>query len=204
MLVKSKKENYHISHLKQAFEVMPIYGMKLNLTECTFGVRVGKFLGYMVCERGIESNPEKIEASMRLQSPRTLKEVQKIKEFKWTEECEPSLRELKQYLTSPPQLAIPKPNEKLFMYLAFSEEAMSSVLVREEGKVQSPVYYMSKIHQRAEKRHVMVRPDASRRLVKWAVELGEHGIEYQDMASIKAQIMANFIMEFVGEQIQEK
>ncbi|KAL0449676.1 UNVERIFIED_CONTAM: hypothetical protein Slati_1524000 [Sesamum latifolium] len=95
---------------------MQTYGMKLKPSKCTFGVRDGKFLGYMVSERGIEANLEKIEAISRIQSPRTLKEVQKLtgqiaslsrfisrsadrsllffkslgkaKEFKWTEECE--------------------------------------------------------------------------------------------------------------------
>ncbi|KAL0445349.1 UNVERIFIED_CONTAM: hypothetical protein Slati_2257600 [Sesamum latifolium] len=50
----------------------------------------------------------------------------------------------------------------------------------------------------------MARPDASGRLVKWAVELGEHDIEYQGRTSIKAQVLADFIMEFASEQIQEK
>ncbi|KAL0352540.1 UNVERIFIED_CONTAM: Transposon Tf2-12 polyprotein [Sesamum calycinum] len=69
MLVKSKKEDDHLAHLKQAFEVMRGYEMKLNPTKCTFGFRSGIFLGYMVSEREIEANPEKIEAIMRLQSP---------------------------------------------------------------------------------------------------------------------------------------
>ncbi|KAL0288859.1 UNVERIFIED_CONTAM: hypothetical protein Sangu_2638300 [Sesamum angustifolium] len=50
----------------------------------------------------------------------------------------------------------------------------------------------------------MARPHASGRLIKWAVELDEHDIEYQNRASYKAQILTNFIAEFVGEQGQEK
>ncbi|KAL0352424.1 UNVERIFIED_CONTAM: hypothetical protein Scaly_1631100 [Sesamum calycinum] len=53
-------------------------------------------------------------------------------------------------------------------------------------------------------KHVMARPDASGRLIKWAVELDKHNIEYQNRASYKAQILTNFIAEFVGEQGQEK
>ncbi|KAL0355390.1 UNVERIFIED_CONTAM: Retrovirus-related Pol polyprotein from transposon gypsy [Sesamum radiatum] len=75
MLVKSRKEEDHLEDLKQAFKVMRTYGMKLNPNKCTFGVWGGKLLGYMVSERGIQANPEKIEAISRLQSPRTLKEV---------------------------------------------------------------------------------------------------------------------------------
>ncbi|KAL0445858.1 UNVERIFIED_CONTAM: Retrovirus-related Pol polyprotein from transposon gypsy [Sesamum latifolium] len=60
MLVKSMKEVDHLKDLKQAFGIMRSYGMKLNPSKCTFGVKGGKFLGYMVSERGIEANPEKM------------------------------------------------------------------------------------------------------------------------------------------------
>ncbi|KAL0449617.1 UNVERIFIED_CONTAM: Retrovirus-related Pol polyprotein from transposon.6 [Sesamum latifolium] len=66
MLVKSRKVDDHLSDLKQAFEIIRAYGMKLNPTKCTFGVRGGKFLGYMVSEKRIEANPEKIKAITRL------------------------------------------------------------------------------------------------------------------------------------------
>ncbi|KAL0417367.1 UNVERIFIED_CONTAM: hypothetical protein Slati_3568600 [Sesamum latifolium] len=82
MLVKSMKGDDHLKDLKQAFEIIRAYGMKLNPTKCTFRVRGGKFLGYMVSERGIEANLEKIEAIVELQSPKTLKEVQKLTAIK--------------------------------------------------------------------------------------------------------------------------
>jgi len=51
--------------------------MKLNPTKCTFGVRSDKFLGYMIDQRGIEANPDKIRAILQMQSPKTVKDVQK-------------------------------------------------------------------------------------------------------------------------------
>ncbi|KAL0301495.1 UNVERIFIED_CONTAM: hypothetical protein Sradi_6426300 [Sesamum radiatum] len=78
MLVKSKKESDHLAHLKQAFEVMRAYGMKLNPTKCMLEVRGGRFLGYMVSERGIETNPKNIKVIMQLKSPRTRKDVQNL------------------------------------------------------------------------------------------------------------------------------
>ncbi|KAL2243861.1 UNVERIFIED_CONTAM: Retrovirus-related Pol polyprotein from transposon 17.6 [Sesamum indicum] len=73
MLVKNNKAYDHLEHLKQAFDLMRSYGMKLNPTKCTFGVGGGKFLGYMVSERGIEANSEKIEVVMKLRSPTMIK-----------------------------------------------------------------------------------------------------------------------------------
>ena len=58
MLVKSLSAEQHLDHLRQAFEVLRKYNMKLNPTKCSFGVSSGKFLGYMVTQRGIEANPE--------------------------------------------------------------------------------------------------------------------------------------------------
>src|SRR3954468_6278397 len=52
--------------------------MKLNPANCTFGVPVGKLLGYIVSERGIEANPEKIKSIMTLQKPASAKGVQRI------------------------------------------------------------------------------------------------------------------------------
>ncbi|KAL0303749.1 UNVERIFIED_CONTAM: hypothetical protein Sradi_6243000 [Sesamum radiatum] len=183
MLVKSTEED-HLRNLKQAFGIMRAYGMKLNPSKCTFRVHGGKFLGYMVSEKGIEANPEKIEAIAGIRFPRTLKEVQKLtgkiaslsrfisrsadrsmlffkslgkaKEFKWTEECEQALQSLKRYLATPHLLANPKVGEKLFLYLAISEEAVSSVLVREQEKTQNSVYYVRKMLQGAERRYTQI------------------------------------------------
>ena len=52
--------------------------MKLNPNKCAFGVMAGKFLGFMVSQRGIEVNPEKIRAIMELEPPMTAKEVQSL------------------------------------------------------------------------------------------------------------------------------
>ena len=76
MLVKSKKSVDHVDHLKQSFDILRTYQMKLNPTKCSFGVRAGKFLGYMVTRRGIEANPEQIKAIMEIKSPKNIKEVQ--------------------------------------------------------------------------------------------------------------------------------
>ncbi|KAK4400700.1 hypothetical protein Sango_1176100 [Sesamum angolense] len=78
MLVKNRRSDDHLIHLKQAFEVMRTNGMKLNPIKCTFGVGGGKLPDYLVRERGIEANPGKIEAIMKLVPPKTIKETQRL------------------------------------------------------------------------------------------------------------------------------
>ena len=78
MLVKSKLMSDHVTHLAEMFEIIRTYHMKLNPLKCAFGVSSGKFLGFMVNQRGIEANLEKIQALMDMRSPCKAKEVQSL------------------------------------------------------------------------------------------------------------------------------
>ena len=73
MLVKSLRENDHLDDLQETFDTLQSYNMKLNPSKCVFGVTIGKFLGFLVSQRGIEVNREKIWATMELEPPRTVK-----------------------------------------------------------------------------------------------------------------------------------
>ena len=176
MLVKSKEEEDHLDDLKEMFNTLRQYSMKLNPLKCAFRVSSGKFLRFTVSQRGIEANPEKVRAILKMSSPRTTKEVQSLtgrvaalnrfiskatdkclpffktlkKAFAWTEECEIAFQELKHYLSNPPLLSLSKEGEDLFFYLAVSVTAISMALIREENKVQLPVYYASQAFQGAE------------------------------------------------------
>ena len=57
MLVKSKERPDHAEHLQEAFELLRVYGMKLNPSKCAFGVSAGQFLGFMVSQKGDRSQP---------------------------------------------------------------------------------------------------------------------------------------------------
>ena len=78
MLVKSVKAELHIAHLAESFHVVKNYNMKLNPTKCAFGVSAEKFLGFIVNNRGIEENPDKIKAMLDMQPPSNTKEIQRL------------------------------------------------------------------------------------------------------------------------------
>ena len=179
MLVKSKEEEDHLDNLKETFNTLRQYSMKLNLSKCVFGVSSRKFLGFMVSQRGIEANPKKVKAILEMSSPKMIKEVQSLtgrvaalnrfvskatdkclpffktlkKAFPWTEKCEIAFQELKHYLSNPPLLSPSKEGEDLFLYLAVSLTAISAVLIREENRLQLPVYYISQAFQGVEVRY---------------------------------------------------
>jgi hypothetical protein len=69
MLVKSLTSHNHVADLAEAFDTLRKYHMKLNPQKCSFGVDSGKFLGFMVSQRGIEANPDKVRAILEMPSP---------------------------------------------------------------------------------------------------------------------------------------
>ncbi|CAA0842863.1 Unknown protein, partial [Striga hermonthica] len=181
MLVKSKVEVDHMGDLRETFQTLRRFGMKLNPAKCSFGVKAGKFLGYMVTKRGIEVNPEKVRAVIEMKPPANVKEVQiltgriarlsrfiskvaekssplfktlkKSSKFQWTEEAQKAFEELQGTLANLPLLAKPIHGEELVLYISVGESAVSSVLLREEGVAQFPIYYVSRVMQGAELRY---------------------------------------------------
>ena len=142
MLVKSKEELAHLDDLRETFATLKQYQIKLNPGKCVFGVVLGKFLGFMVSQRGIKENPEKVQAIINMASPKTVKEVQKLTEriaainrfvsratdkclpffktlkqaFMWTDKCEAAFKKLKRYLSNPPLLSPSKEGESLQLH----------------------------------------------------------------------------------------
>ena len=165
MLVKSLDEGKHLNDLQETFNILRRYNMKLNPSKCAFGVTSGKFLGFMVSHRGIEANSEKIKAILDMKPPQNIKEVQSLtrrvaalnrfvskatdkclsffrilkRAFEWMDECQTAFQDLKRYLIAAPLLSPSVMGEELFLYLAVTPHAVSSALIRKEGRIQKPV-----------------------------------------------------------------
>ena len=71
MIVKSRDRADHLTSLERFFERIRQFRLRLNLKKCTFGVTSGKLLGYMVSERGIKVDPDKIRAILDMLALRT-------------------------------------------------------------------------------------------------------------------------------------
>ena len=78
MLVKCIQEDDHLNDLQETFGTLRSYNMKLNPSKCAFGVTIEKFLGFMVSQKGIEVNSEKIQAIIELTLLKIIKEVQSL------------------------------------------------------------------------------------------------------------------------------
>ena len=106
MLVKSTTAKLHIAHMSEVFQILREYNMKLNPTKCAFGVPARKFLGFIVNNRGIEANLDKIKVVLDMPPPSSIKEVQRLigrivalSRFvsRASDKCQPFFQVLKKY-----------------------------------------------------------------------------------------------------------
>ena len=159
IVIKTKEQHTLLDDLRETFANLRRYRMKLNPTKCTFGVPVGKLLGFLVSSRGIEANPSKINAIESMKLPRCLKDVQrftgclaslsrfvsrlgekalplyqlmkKIDKFVWTPQADAAFRNLKRMLATAPILASPLSKEPMLLYIAATNRVVSAVVVVE-------------------------------------------------------------------------
>ncbi|KAJ4800173.1 Pol-polyprotein [Rhynchospora pubera] len=181
MVIKSCSGEEHVQHLERVFAKMKEVGMRLNPKKSFFCLGSGKFLGFIVSERGIEVHPSKCQAIANMEPPKTVKEVQELtgriaalnrfisksaevcqpffqtirknKKFQWTVECQDAFEKIKEYLATPPTISRPVKGETLYLYVATSETAVSAALIRIEENQQKPVYFVSRILRDAEIRY---------------------------------------------------
>ncbi|KAL0331592.1 UNVERIFIED_CONTAM: hypothetical protein Sangu_1704700 [Sesamum angustifolium] len=125
--------------------------------------------------------------------------------FSENKECQKAFDNLKEYLCTPPLLTKPQSGEKLYIYLLTSEEAGAKPKYHPIGKLALALivatrkmrpYFQS--HQvtvltNQPLKHILASPNASGRMIKWVMQLSDHGIEFEPRPAIKAQVLANSI-----------
>jgi len=75
MIAKSRTKEEHLVNLRKLFGRLRKYRLRLNPTKCTFGVKSEKLLDFVVSQKGIEVDPDKVKAILEIPKPRTKKQV---------------------------------------------------------------------------------------------------------------------------------
>src|SRR5438552_1297559 len=179
VVIKSRVKEDLVSDLSETFTNLRCFRWKLNPEKCVFRVPSGKLLGFIVSYRGIKANPEKLKDIFRMNTPTKLKDVQKLMgcmaalsrfvsrlgewampfykllkkqdKFQWTPKAQRAFDKLKEFLTSPPVLVPPMPEEPLLLYITATSQVVSAAIVierQEEGhiqKLQRPAYFISEV-----------------------------------------------------------
>src|SRR3954452_19184426 len=186
MIAKSSTEEEHIEYLLKLFQRLRKYQLRLNPNKCTFGVRSGKLLGFIVSQRGIEVDPDKVRAIQEMPAPKTEKQVRgflgrlnyisrfisnmtatcepifkllkKNQGCVWNEDCQKAFDNIKEYLLEPPILLPPVEGRPLIMYLTVLENSMGCVLGQhdESGRKEYAIYYLSKKFTDCETRYSLL------------------------------------------------
>jgi hypothetical protein len=159
IVIMSEKETDHNADLTKTFDNMRHNGLKLNPEKCIFGIRTRQLLGCMVSKRGIQANPQKIEALRKMQQPSSRKEMHRLtgriaslnrfisKEaerslpflkvlrantvFQWGVEQQQAFEDLRNYLEEVAIMSKPSSKADLLLYIAATDTAVSAVLVEE-------------------------------------------------------------------------
>ncbi|GKC67949.1 hypothetical protein Tco_1100547 [Tanacetum coccineum] len=195
---QSKTEHDWIQDVEETLLTLKKVNMKLNPKKCLFGMKDGKFLGYIVTSKGIRVNPEKTKAVMSMPSPSNLKQMQSLKSV------EEALQAMKRLIVELPTPTPPMKDKELMVYLSTADEAVSAVLLVERKVRHMPIHYVSRSLQGAEVitdkpiNQILNSPKASGRLAKCAIELGAYGISYALRNIIKGQVLADFLADMVA------
>ncbi|XP_048438043.1 uncharacterized protein LOC125476226 [Pyrus x bretschneideri] len=221
MLVKSKHADQHIANLFETFCINKKYRMRLNPNKCAFGMGSGKFLGFMISQRVIEANPEKIKAIIDMKKPVTSKDIQSLtgkvapltrfvfkamdkcapffktlkgskKYITWIDECAEAFKNLKEYMSKVPLLSKPEVGDTLIVYLSVSASTVSYVLIRKDGNIERLVYYASNALQDAETQYSNIEKLA----LALVIALGKFDISYHPKPAEKGQVVVDFIAKF--------
>jgi hypothetical protein len=75
LVIKSTDFDEHLANLRLTLERMRKYNLKMNPLKCAFSVSVGRFLGFIVHEKGIEIDPKKVESIKNLGEPTCKRDV---------------------------------------------------------------------------------------------------------------------------------
>ncbi|XXG54223.1 hypothetical protein AAC387_Pa03g2164 [Persea americana] len=226
MVVKSKRSQGHLTDLRQIFGILHQYQLKLNASKCAFGVGSGKFLGSLVTRRGIEANPDQITAIQELQCPTSAKQVQRLTGMaaalnrfisRASDKCRPFFQLLRkgskfQWTSDLSSVLIredngqPRPiyyTSKTLLdaetrYLQLEKLALALVSASRKLSHYFQTFTIVVVTEYPLKA-LLRKADFSGRISKWAVELGQYDISYQPRTAIKAQVLADFIVEFTPQ-----
>uniref|UniRef100_A0A2N9GSF0 RNA-directed DNA polymerase n=1 Tax=Fagus sylvatica TaxID=28930 RepID=A0A2N9GSF0_FAGSY len=142
IVVKSKKREDHVEVLRKVFERCRLYKLKMNPLKCAFGVSAGKFLGFLVHNRGIDVDPAKASAIATMKPPTSHKE---LKSFLGKIICQEAFERIQAIMTKLPTVCAPIAGKPLRLYLASNSQAIGALVAQEnDDGVEQPVYYVSR------------------------------------------------------------
>lgn len=176
-----------LQRLENVFKRLLDANLKLKPSKCLFFQKSIKFLGHIVSESGVQTDPEKTEAVKNWPRPKNQKQLrsflglcsyyrrfvskfadiarplhklcEKNSAFNWNDQCEDAFVNLKEALISPPILAYPKMDAKFILDTDASDKAVGAVLSQEQDGQERVIAYMSKAMNKHEQSYCVTRKE---------------------------------------------
>nr|GEV65832.1 hypothetical protein [Tanacetum cinerariifolium] len=131
---------------------------------------------------------------------KALKSCMDKKIIQWPADAEEAFQMMKELMEISPILTAPIKGEVLVMYLIALVESISVVLLAKKEGRQVFIYFISRGHlirvlTDAPIKQMLTSPEKSGRIAKWAIELGEHDIEFEERGPRKIQILKDYFIE---------
>jgi len=126
--------------------------LKPDPGKCVFGLEAGKFLGFLLAERGMKTNPEERALTRRMSVLSRFAPVGGGGSLPY-QECIEAFIRLKEYLASPPVLCEPQPSTSFTLYLVVMDQAISSVLFQKHDQFQKLICSVGRVRQGPEERY---------------------------------------------------
>lgn len=187
IVVYSKTAEEHIQRLQMVFERLRTAGLKLKPEKCVFLQKSVSFLGHVISEKGVATDPAKIEAVTSWPTPTSLTEVRaftglasyyrrfikdfskiaaplhamtkKNVRFSWSPEAQRAFEQLKEALTSPPVLAMPTDNDEFYIDCDAAEKSIGAVLSQKQQGQERVIAYASRSLDARETRYCITRKE---------------------------------------------
>mgnify|MGYP003389980841 FL=1 len=185
VVVFSRTLDEHLEKLRQVFERLQIAGLKLKPSKCCVLQREVAFLGHVMTEEGITTDPEKIKAVVEWPVPTCVREVRafvglasyyrrfvrgfaevaaplheltkKNAKFCWEEKHQAAFEILKQKLVQAPVLVAPDDEHRYILDTDASDHAMGAVLSMEIDGEERPVAYASRVFSKCQRNYCVTR-----------------------------------------------
>ncbi|XP_071708575.1 uncharacterized protein [Rutidosis leptorrhynchoides] len=199
LVIKSNTEVQLLANILETFNSLRKINMKLNPTKCSFGKEEE-------LRKEVQSLRGKLAALTRFLSNATelslpffqIQKFTKKTDFRWTEEVERAFFEMKSLLKELPTLTAPIAGGDVD---AVSCDFKGGYQFRSRRRYGAAKYFQAHpivVLTNQPIRHVLYKPEFSGRLYKWAIELGEHEINYTPRTTVKGQILADYLAGITG------
>ena len=172
LIIYSKTEAEHQHHLQLVFQRLREYNLKLKESKCHLGQAQVELLGYVISEKGIHSNPDKINVISQLAAPNNVSEVRRFLgmtgyyrdlipqyahiaepivkltkqnyKFIWSPQCQSAFEKLKSALCSNNILAYPESHKPYRLYTDASDTCIGGILVQTDAHgIEKVIHYVS-------------------------------------------------------------